>query len=108
MFTDSYFDRFVLPEDLTETLKKCRCICYPETKEQLEEMCFGPTHSSRYDVSYTLPGMGIVKEAEVVRCKNGPVVNFMEDYMRPALRTSTATSSPSSARRLWTGWRRSR
>ena len=82
MFTDSYFDRFVLPEDLTETLKKCRCICYPETKEQLEEMCFGPTHSSRYDVSYTLPGMGIVKEAEVVRCKNGPVVNFMEDYMR--------------------------
>ena len=67
MFTDSYFDRFVLPEDLTETLKKCRCICYPETKEQLEEMCFGPTHSSRYDVSYTLPGMGIVKEAEVVR-----------------------------------------
>ena len=67
MFTDSYFDRFVLPEDLTETLKKCRCICYPETKEQLEEMCFGPTHSSRYDVSYTLPGMGIVKEAARIR-----------------------------------------
>lgn len=82
MFTDSYFDRFVLPADLTETLKKSRVLCYPETKAQLEEMCFGPTHSSRYDVSYSLPGKGICKEAEVVRCKNGPVVNFMEDYMR--------------------------
>ena len=82
MFTDSYFDRFVLPKDVTATLKKSRCLCYPETKEQLLEMCFGPTHSSRYDVSYSLPGKGIYKEAEVIRCKNGPVVNFMEDYMR--------------------------
>lgn len=82
MFTDAYFNRFVLPADLSEALKKSRVLCYPETKEQLVEMCFGPTHSSRYDVSYSLPGKGICKEAEVVRCKNGPVVNFMEDYMR--------------------------
>ena len=82
MFTDSYFDRFNLPEDLLETLRKSRCLCFPETKDQLLEMCFGPTHTSRYDVSYSIPGKGIFKEAEVVRCKNGPVVNFMEDYMR--------------------------
>ena len=79
---DLYFDRFVLPEDLTEALKKSRVLCYPETKDQLYEMCFGPTHSSRYDVIYPIAGQGMVKEAEVVRCKNGPVVNFMEDYMR--------------------------
>lgn len=82
MFTDSYFDRFNLPEDVLETLRKSRCLCFPETKDQLLEMCFGPTHTSRYDVSYSIPGKGIFKEAEVVRCKNGPVVNFMEDYMR--------------------------
>lgn len=82
MFTDQYFNKFVLPEDLTEALKKARVLCYPETKDQLLEMSFGPTHSSRYDVTYPLPGKGICKEAEVVRCKNGPVVNFMEDYMR--------------------------
>ena len=79
MYTDSYFDRFVLPEELRETLKKSRCLCYPETKDQRLEMCFGPTHSSRYDVTYPIPGQGLFKEAEVVRCKNGPVVNFMED-----------------------------
>ena len=29
MYTDSYFDRFILPKGLTETLKKSRCLCYP-------------------------------------------------------------------------------
>ena len=82
MYNDSFFGKFVLPEDLKEALLKCRWICYPETKEQLNEMCYGPTHSSRYDVTYSIPGKGLVKEAEVIRCKNGPVVNFMEDYMR--------------------------
>ncbi len=79
---DSYFNRFVLPEDLTDAVTNCQWRCYPETKEQLQELCFGPTHSSRFDVTYTIPGKGVFKEAEVVRCKNGPVVNFMEDYMR--------------------------
>ena len=82
MYTDSYLARFVLPEDLCETLKASSCLCFPETKDDLLEMCFGPTHSSRYDVTYPIEGKGLVKEAEVVRCKNGPVVNFMEDYMR--------------------------
>lgn len=82
MFTDLYLNRFNLPADLAEVLKNTRVICYPETKDQLLEMCFGPTHSSRYDVTYPIAGMGICKEAEVLRCKNGPVVNFMEDYMR--------------------------
>ena len=82
MYTDPYFDNFILPEDVAAALKKCPFLCYPETKDQLLEMCYGPTHSSRYDVTYPIAGLGTVKEAEVVRCKNGPVVNFMEDYMR--------------------------
>lgn len=82
MFIDSFFNRFVLPEDLKQSVSKARWRCYPETKDQLLELCYGPTHSSRYDVTYTIPGRGVFKEAEVVRCKNGPVVNFMEDYMR--------------------------
>ena len=82
MFIDSFFNRFTLPEDLKAAVSKAKWRCYPETKEQLLELCYGPTHSSRYDVTYTIPGRGVFKEAEVVRCKNGPVVNFMEDYMR--------------------------
>ena len=113
MYTDAYLAKFVLPKDLMETLKNSNCLCYPETKEQLIEMCYGPTHSSKFDVCYSIDGKGLVKEAEVVRCKNGTAVNFMEDYMRRrdpdcmptnrVLPTSTAISSPSSARRLWIG-----
>ena len=79
---DAYFGRFVLPEDLHAALQKCRSIAYIETQEELDELVFGPTHSSRYDVVYNIVGNGTVKEAEVIRCKNGASVNFMEDYMR--------------------------
>ena len=82
MFIDSFFNRFVIPEDLKEAVSHAKWRCYPETKEQLLELCYGPTHSSRYDVTYNIPGQAQFKEAEVARCKNGPVVNFMEDYMR--------------------------
>ena len=82
MYTDPYFNRFILPEDLREALQKARFLCYPESIEQLAEMSYGPAHSSRYDVSYSIAGRGLVKEADVARCKNGTVVNFMEDYMR--------------------------
>jgi len=92
MFSDQYFDRFVLPEDLRAALKKCRSVAYIETQDELDELIFGPTHTSRYDVVYTLPGRGTVKEAEVVRCKNGAVVNFMEDYMRRRDPNSMAVS----------------
>ena len=48
---DVYFGRFVLPEDLHAALMKCRSIAYIETQEELDELVFGPTHSSRYDVT---------------------------------------------------------
>ena len=41
MFIDSFFNRFVLPEDLKEAVSKCRWRCYPETKEQLLEEVIG-------------------------------------------------------------------
>ena len=79
---DTFFAKFILPEDLREALGKCRSIAYIETQDELDELVFGPTHTSQYDVVYNIDGKGTVKEAEVIRCKNGALVNFMEDYMR--------------------------
>ena len=81
MFTDNYFNRLKLPRDVHDALAKCRVIAYAETHEELEEMVYGPTRTSRYDVQYMIEGR-MNKEAEVVRCKNGCAANFMEDYMR--------------------------
>ena len=82
MYPESILKRFVLPEDLRGALAGAPSIIAPETRQQLFELCFGPTGASRFDVCYTVPGIGMYREAEVVRCKNGAAVNFAEDYMR--------------------------
>ncbi|MBQ0026424.1 MAG: DUF4914 family protein [Lachnospiraceae bacterium] len=82
MLTQSFFDKFNIDPALMDVLKKSKRVCFPETSDELRELCYGPSHTDVYEVSYPIAGIGNVKEAEVVRCKNGPVVNFMEDYMR--------------------------
>ena len=61
---DQYFEKFDLAPEVTAALKKCKCIAYAETKEELEEMAYGPTHTSRYDVVYNIVGNGTVKDAK--------------------------------------------
>ena len=63
---DTFFAKFILPEDLREALGKCRSIAYIETQDELDELVFGPTHTSQYDVVYNIVGKGTVKEAEVI------------------------------------------
>ena len=100
MYTDNYFNRFELAPEVAAALKKCKCIAYAETKEELQEMAYGPTHTSRYDVVYPIEGLGTVKEAEVVRCKNGCVVNFIEDYMRRRDPNSAAHTKQANERHM--------
>ena len=38
MYTDNYFNRFALAPEVAEALKKCKCIAYAETKEELQEL----------------------------------------------------------------------
>ena len=82
MYTDQFLNRFILPADLSAALRTNRALCFPETLDELTELCYGPAHADSFDVSYDIEGMGRVKEAEVHRCKNGVAVNFTEDYMR--------------------------
>ena len=75
-------NKLVLPEDLMEALEKCEHIVFPKSKAELAELCYGPNGEDRYVVEYEVPGKGMIAEADVVKCKNGPAVNFMEAYMR--------------------------
>ena len=71
-----------LPEDLKAALLACPNIWFPRTKHELYELCFGTSGGSVQIVGYTIPGIGYMQEAEVVRCKNGASVNFTDEYMR--------------------------
>ena len=82
MVSDTILERFLLPADLEAALRTCGRILIPASAAELMEMACGPESSSRFEVCYPIDGGGLVKEAEVVRCRNGVCVNFPEDYMR--------------------------
>lgn len=74
--------KLIIPGDTMSALEKCRSIIFPASKADLVELCYGSATLSHYEVSYEVPGKGRIVEAEVARCKNGPSVNFKEEYMR--------------------------
>ncbi len=75
------FEKFTFPEDLREVLYNSPSVIIPESKEVLYELIFGNERTDKIEVFYEVDGVPI-KEANVVRCKNGASVNFSEDYMR--------------------------
>lgn len=75
------FDRFTFPTELNSILANSPSVIVPESKETLYELIFGNERTDKIEVIYDVNGVP-TKEATVVRCKNGAVVNYMEDYMR--------------------------
>ncbi|MET0017218.1 DUF4914 family protein [Oscillibacter sp.] len=70
-----------MPKELGAIVDCSPSVIVPESKETLYELIFGNEHTNRIDVVYDVEGRP-VHEADVVRCKNGAVVNYSEDYMR--------------------------
>lgn len=75
------FEKFTLPQELQNIIYNSPSVIIPESKEVLFELIFGNEYTDKIEVLYDVNGKS-VKEAEVVRCKNGASVNFTEDYMR--------------------------
>ncbi|MDR1530622.1 MAG: DUF4914 family protein [Clostridiales bacterium] len=81
--------KMVLPGELRTILTECKGeIILPKSREHLIELALGGTGSSdssgnmTCDVSYEVPGKGLVREAYVAMCKNGVVANFDDITMR--------------------------
>ena len=79
---NSLLKKFTFTEELTDVIENCKGVSVPTSKAELYDMVFGPEHADVYDVVFDVPGKGLFEEADVVRCKNGASVNFVEDYMR--------------------------
>lgn len=73
--------KFSLPEELQSILFQHSDVVIPDSKELLYHLIFEEEGNDKVDVTYDVAGLPI-KEATVVRCRNGAVVNFEEDYMR--------------------------
>jgi hypothetical protein len=79
---DDVLKRLALPASLADCLAAARSITIPQTRAELYELALGPDGADTFDVVYDVEGHGRVKEADVVRCRNGLAVNYPEDYIR--------------------------
>lgn len=74
--------RLNLPTYVLEILQASQNVVVPKTRTELLELAMGNSTNTIFHVEYAVDGMGNVLEATVTKCKNGPVVNYMDDYMR--------------------------
>ncbi|SHF14956.1 DUF4914 family protein [Alkalibacter saccharofermentans] len=75
-------ENFKISDELNRVLNEAKSVYVPRTRDELVELAFGDPSNDKFDVVYSVKGKGMVKEADVVRCKNGAVINYPEDYMR--------------------------
>lgn len=73
---------FPLPPDIAAVIAGSRRVIVPESREELLELACGGPGTDVFEVGYEVPGRGYVKEADVVRARNGAAVNYTEVYMR--------------------------
>ena len=74
--------RLIVEDEVRDILESCVSVSVPKNKKEICELCFCQETAGTFDVCYEVPGKGLVKEADVVHCKNGVSVNYTEDYMR--------------------------
>lgn len=72
----------ILPAEVRAALESAPDVFVPTTRSDLLDLATGAGAPPTFDVVYDVQGRGPVKEADVVRCKNGIVVNYPEDYLR--------------------------
>lgn len=74
--------RINLPYYVIEILESSKEVIIPKTRAELFALAMGNKANTTFDVKYEVDGIGTVLEATVTKCKNGAVVNYVDDYMR--------------------------
>jgi hypothetical protein len=73
---------FAVPADLAQLLDVCPKFTVVTTVEELVKSTTPADPSAWHEVSYDIPGKGMVTEAKVCAVKNGIAVNYVDSYMR--------------------------
>jgi len=77
----SILNKMVLPSEVKEIVKTAKEIIMPMNREHLFEMALDGADNKTYDVEFNVNEV-VIREASIVRCKNGIVVNYDDIYMR--------------------------
>lgn len=71
-----------LPEYVKDILVQSKGVVIPKTRKDLLTLAMGNSENTEFDIEYEVEGKGKVLEATAIKCKNGVVVNYTDDYMR--------------------------
>lgn len=77
-----YLSNLNLPDYVEDVLRNSKEVIIPKTREELFHLAMGKEETTSFDIEYEVGGIGTVLEATVTKCKNGAVVNYVDDYMR--------------------------
>ncbi len=77
----NYWSNLDIPDELKLALSECKEVIIPKSREELINLSLGGG-KNRFEVGYGVEKFGYIAEADVVRCKNGIVVNYVDPYMR--------------------------
>ena len=80
-YANANANKINLPDYMVDIIDNCPKAIFPEKRMDLIHLATGKGQEY-FEVEYEVKGKGIVKEVNVVKCKNGAVVNYFEDYMR--------------------------
>ncbi len=80
--TEKIWQDWNISSELKEIFDKSKNVIFPKTRDELMEMSVGGKNKVVHKVAYDIPSKGEVVEAEVVKCKNGIAVNYLDPYMR--------------------------
>lgn len=76
------FGKWIVPSRVLALLDSDKRISVAETRNDLLELAMGGSTDGCYEVGYDVDGVGYMQEATVTQCKNGIVINYVEEYMR--------------------------
>jgi len=71
-----------LPSELHNLLSSCKSYTVYNTVEELAVAATGGANNNSFEVSYDIPGKGVVKEVIVHKVSNGVSANYVDPYMR--------------------------
>ena len=82
MKTKVHWQKYHPPAEAADVLTRCKRLTVASTTDELINLACGGPKSNYFEVSYDVPGKGLITEATVARVRNGVVANYPEPYMR--------------------------
>ena len=71
-----------IPEELKKCLDACENVILPKTRKELIDLSMGGENVKNAEIGFAVDKLGYVSEANIVRCKNGIAVNYIDPYIR--------------------------